>query len=619
MKKFMAILLVVAMIFTVAAFSANAADTDVAAIGEATYATLADAITAAEAGDTITLLGDVTEDVTINKNITLDGAEKQYTGKISVAGGKTVVIQNVNFVSGRIDAGTKNTKNNLTVKGCNFEGSLSTYTIIINSGTNLIIEDCNAKDIGQGLAYAKNSVSNIELTNVNIDGATYGLNMVNNTTTTLTNVTMKNVTRGLQFQTNSAKTITFENCTISISDDEHAAPVYISHKADVAQTLVFKGVNDFGTDDLTFGSSLVKVVEDVAKIGEQTFTSIKAAVEAANDGDVITVIKDHAIADSEAYFGTAYPSYYVFLEVSEKKVTIDLNGKVVTLNPDLDKMLLAIFLANANGEITLKDSSEAKTGAINVTASDASSVYSMFMADNGGKFNIESGNYYLNKVDISDKAPRAMLYAGSDKLFTVNGGNFVLANAHTETTVFGKGEAAYDVAHPWIANVYGDGKGTIAINAGSFNVDPSHHHGEASYPVCYAPVETDGKWVITLVHTPGAEATCQAAQTCTVCGTELDAIKDHEFGDYVSDNNATCTADGTKTAECIYGCGLKDTVTDKGSATGHKDADGNGNCDDCNAEFCDTCGKVHDNWMSMLFCLIVDFVNLVISFFSSVK
>lgn len=682
MKKIMAILLTVAMLFSVAAISASAAETDVAAIGEATYATLADAITAATADDTITLLDDVTENVTISENLTLDGAGKQYTGTISVSGGKAFVAKNVKFVDGFISANTKNIGNSITVKSCSFTGE-GTYKIIMNSGKNLIVEDCDAKDIGQGLAYAKNSVSNIYFKNVNVDGAVYGLNMVNNNTTKFENVVMKNVQRGLQFQTNSPKTITFQDCVIEAEN----APVYVSRKAETIQTVIYKGNNDFGTDDYTFGCDLVKTVFDVAKIGDVTYTSIKEAVAAANDGDVITVIKDHAIADSEAYFGTAYPSYYVFLEVNEKKVTIDLNGKVVTLNPDLDKMLLAIFLANANGEITLKDSSEAKTGAINVTASDASSVYSMFMADNGGKFNIESGNYYLNKVDISDKAPRAMLYAGSDKLFTVNGGNFILANAHTETTVFGKGEAAYDVAHPWIANVYGDGKGAIAINAGSFNVDPSHHHGEASYPVCYTPVETDGKWVITLVHTPGAAATCQApqtctvcgteldaikvhtyetyvsnndatctadgtktaeciygcgekdtvadegsmkphtpgdaatckaAQTCTVCGTELDAIKDHEFGEYVSDGNATCKENGTKTAECIYGCGLKDTVTDKGSATGHKDADGNGNCDDCNAEFCDTCGKVHDNWMSMLFCLIVDFIKLVISFFSSV-
>ena len=41
----------------------------------------------------------------------------------------------------------------------------------------------------------------------------------------------------------------------------------------------------------------------------------------------------------------------------------------------------------------------------------------------------------------------------------------------------------------------------------------------------------------------------------------------HLFLGYTSDNNATCTQDGTKTATCS--CGKKDTVTNPGTATGH--------------------------------------------------
>ena len=39
----------------------------------------------------------------------------------------------------------------------------------------------------------------------------------------------------------------------------------------------------------------------------------------------------------------------------------------------------------------------------------------------------------------------------------------------------------------------------------------------------------------------------------------------HSFTIYTSDNNATYTADGTKTAECNYGCGATNTLTDSGS------------------------------------------------------
>ncbi|MBQ9125355.1 MAG: hypothetical protein IJY13_01705, partial [Clostridia bacterium] len=60
--------------------------------------------------------------------------------------------------------------------------------------------------------------------------------------------------------------------------------------------------------------------------------------------------------------------------------------------------------------------------------------------------------------------------------------------------------------------------------------------------------------------------------TCSVCGDsyteEIDSTG-HSFTNYVSDNNATCTADGTKTAHCDNGCGETDTITDEGSKLGH--------------------------------------------------
>lgn len=42
----------------------------------------------------------------------------------------------------------------------------------------------------------------------------------------------------------------------------------------------------------------------------------------------------------------------------------------------------------------------------------------------------------------------------------------------------------------------------------------------------------------------------------------------HNYGEYISDGNSTCLADGTKTAVCIR-CLKADTVTDIGSSTGH--------------------------------------------------
>ena len=46
------------------------------------------------------------------------------------------------------------------------------------------------------------------------------------------------------------------------------------------------------------------------------------------------------------------------------------------------------------------------------------------------------------------------------------------------------------------------------------------------------------------------------------------AFDAHSFTNYVSDGNATCTEDGTKTAKCDY-CDATDTIADTGSFSGH--------------------------------------------------
>ena len=59
---------------------------------------------------------------------------------------------------------------------------------------------------------------------------------------------------------------------------------------------------------------------------------------------------------------------------------------------------------------------------------------------------------------------------------------------------------------------------------------------------------------------------------CDICGkTEIlegAGALGHAFTSFVSDGNATCTEDGTKTAQCDR-CGRAHTVTDPGSALGH--------------------------------------------------
>ena len=60
---------------------------------------------------------------------------------------------------------------------------------------------------------------------------------------------------------------------------------------------------------------------------------------------------------------------------------------------------------------------------------------------------------------------------------------------------------------------------------------------------------------------------CSTVCLLLACGVKDACADGHSFTSYVSNGDATCTEDGTKTAKCER-CGTSETVTDEGSA-GH--------------------------------------------------
>ncbi len=63
------------------------------------------------------------------------------------------------------------------------------------------------------------------------------------------------------------------------------------------------------------------------------------------------------------------------------------------------------------------------------------------------------------------------------------------------------------------------------------------------------------------------DATCTAPKTCSICQMTIGEKLEHTYTDYVSNGDATCTEDGTKTGTCV--CGAKDTIADVGSKVAH--------------------------------------------------
>ena len=118
----------------------------VAAIGEVKYFSLTAAIAAAKAGDTVTLLADATEDVVVDKNITLDLGGMTLTGTntgnatLTIAKGATATVKN-GSVKGtssfyNIQNNGTATFESLTATAGNIDSSMidNWGTLTINSG-----------------------------------------------------------------------------------------------------------------------------------------------------------------------------------------------------------------------------------------------------------------------------------------------------------------------------------------------------------------------------------------------------------------------------------------------------------------------------------------------------
>ena len=154
-------------------------------------------------------------------------------------------------------------------------------------------------------------------------------------------------------------------------------------------------------------------------------------------------------------------------------------------------------------------------------------------------------------------APRSSMSGTPNKTVTNPTGDFVWDSGRVTTpaTCTGKGVRTY----------------TCSSSSHTRTEDiPALNHsfaGQAYVSDNNATCEQDGTKTVKCVRygTGG----CTATDTVT----DTDSKLGHFFEDYVSDNNATCEQDGTKTAKCVRygegGCMATDTVTDTDSKLGH--------------------------------------------------
>ena len=432
-------------------YGVEKAATAVAKIGEKGYETLADAIAAAKDGDIVTLLADTTEDVTINKNITLDLGGKTLTNTntnadkatISVSNGATATVKNGSVMGGtsyyNIEV-TEGSNANLTLEGVtatagNTGSSMidNWGTLTINSGTytgglDTVKNESGAKLTITGGEFTLTKGTSKGFTGVvfnygalEISGGTfiqsdksapYGQAQVIHTDKSGSNAPSTMITGGTFKNLCSRSTAwTVRETNAAVGATKVSGGTF---NKSISDGYCADGFIPTKNGDGTYG---VKEGQYVAQVGNKKYETLADAIRLAANGGTIKLLAD--VTENVTI-------------AANKNLTLDLNGKTLNGGTGTAKAALTNY-----GTIIIKDSSTAKTGTIKRDDNGTVGETSYYVIDNKGTMTIESGNVRNNsgyrKTNPSGSMVGSSLICNGDDdaltpVLNIKGGKFVQEN-----------------------------------------------------------------------------------------------------------------------------------------------------------------------------------------------
>ena len=355
----------------------------VAMIGLAGYETLADAVAAAKAGETVDLVRDValTEILTIDKAITLDGNGNTINStaaraiNVEVAG--DVIIKNVTINAAERAINIINKPANVTVDNVTATAKNNAIMLATSAaGANLTVNGCDFTGLAVINVASADSVVVINNTTIDCVDANaeenYGAITVYNTATNAN--------------------VTVNGGEITVADDSKAAYVFAPNATVTLNNVA--GDNNVGAV--------------VAMIGDAGFDTLAEAIADAKAGQTIDLVRDVTLTET--------------LTVA-KDVTLDLNGN--TISGDFAGTFGIIYVKNG-ATLTINGD-----GAIRATAGDAIGNYGTVIV-NGGDITTDAGTYYgaiYNYCYAADYYGTTVINGGNVGsvlncgIITVNGGN----------------------------------------------------------------------------------------------------------------------------------------------------------------------------------------------------
>lgn len=407
----------------------------VAEVNGTKYSSLQTAIDAAQAGETVTLLTDATEDAVINKSITLDLGGKTLmntnSGKatISVQGG-TATVKNGNVVGG---TGYYNIE---VTKGGNANLTLTDVTATAGNNGSSMIDNWGTLTITSGTyTGGLNVVKSEESSTLSITGGTFTLDYAPSSGYTAVILVYGDTTiSGGEFvQTATPKwgnpqvvmTGVVEGYTAitrvtgghftnkkSGSNIFHGYGKATSDNFEVSGGTFNKSVpSSYFADGLTCAKNsdgTYGIATAIAQVDTDRYTSLQAAINAVKKaGKTIQLLND--------------TTENITINAS-KNITLDLNGHI--LNGGTGNAKAAIL---NKGTVTITDTSAGKTGTIKRDDQGIEGETSYYVIDNNGTMVIDQANVINNS---GSKGSSLIRNGGVDNAstLTINGGTFEQQN-----------------------------------------------------------------------------------------------------------------------------------------------------------------------------------------------
>lgn len=405
------------------------------------YASLYDAVHAVKRGGTVKLLADAESPYTLvcSGKVTFDLGEYTITntnksGIASVIKATNGAVVTVNATTGGINAGSGATNN--------YAFYANSGTIIVNGGNYTVGLDKNGD--GNAIAYADKAWGKGPGT-IRVNGGTFEAAAAKNGHSYVLNAKDNN---GCTIEVKGG---TFKNFDPSNNICEGEGTNFVA--AGYAVTAVENG-----------SDTLYTVSQAVAQVGTKAFASLQAAIDAAQDGETVTLLTD--------------VEQNTQLAIS-KSITLDLNDKTIKNTQDIWGDNTVAILSITNGaKVTITGD-----GTIDAKENDC---YTINVVK--GDLTIENGTFYGNVSVVQVQ----------EGTLSVKGGTFDLHQ---------KWEGSSKYLFNCIDDAYANGSANVAISGGTFvGFDPSaspEGEGTSYLAPGYAPVaNANGTYGVKLAEGP---------------------------------------------------------------------------------------------------------------------